>query len=230
MKDKPSEWVAISDLMAGVLAVVMLLLVVSVLQKSASAMQHQAELAAAKGTRSEAVAKVTEVVSEMIARPETKGLMTFDARTSRLLLSDGVFERGSACLKSDIRAGAAALQEHIAHFLTANPTARILVEGHTDNIAVGHAVTDQQRFCTVYDDNFTLSAARAREARKALIGDLDKQVARRVVVAGYGDSRPLPGISPSESKNRRVEVQFVVDVDEPHDTEPVRVAGNLRQD
>lgn len=34
MKDKPSEWIAISDLMAGVTAVVMLLLVVAVLQKS----------------------------------------------------------------------------------------------------------------------------------------------------------------------------------------------------
>lgn len=228
MKDKPSEWVAISDLMAGVLAVVMLLLVVSVLQKSASAMQHQAELAAAKGTRGEAVARVTEAVSEMIGKRGTAGLMTFDARTNRLSLNDGVFERGSACLKSDVKAEVAAVQGQIAQFLTKNPTARILVEGHTDNIPVGHAVTDQQRFCTVYDDNFTLSAARAREARKALVGNLDQQVARRVVVAGYGDSRPLPGINPSDSKNRRVEVQFVVDVEEPRDTAPVTVASRAQ--
>lgn len=33
MKDKPNEWVAISDLMAGVLAVVMLMLAVVVLQR-----------------------------------------------------------------------------------------------------------------------------------------------------------------------------------------------------
>jgi chemotaxis protein MotB len=36
MKDKPSEWIAISDLWAGVMAVVMLFLVLEVLQKSAS--------------------------------------------------------------------------------------------------------------------------------------------------------------------------------------------------
>ena len=34
MKDKPSEWVAVSDLMAGVVAVVMLLLIISVVQQT----------------------------------------------------------------------------------------------------------------------------------------------------------------------------------------------------
>ncbi len=36
MKEKPSEWISISDLMAGVMAVVMLMLVVSVLQNKAA--------------------------------------------------------------------------------------------------------------------------------------------------------------------------------------------------
>ena len=230
MKDKPSEWVAISDLMAGVLAVVMLLLVVSVLQKSASAMRYQEELAKAKGTKSAAVAKVTDALSEMIGKGDSAGLMAFDGRTNRLTLRDGVFERGSACLKDEVKVAAAEVQAKIARFLTDNPTARILVEGYTDSISVGRAVTDIERFCTVYDDNFTLSAARAREARKALIGKLDPKVARRVVVAGYGDSRPLPGIDPADSKNRRVEVQFLVDTEESQDAQPVKVAANARRD
>jgi len=58
MKDKPSEWVAISDLMAGVLAVVMLLLVVSVLQKAVSELRYQGELAKLKGSKDDAVVKV----------------------------------------------------------------------------------------------------------------------------------------------------------------------------
>ena len=41
MKDKPNEWVSISDLMAGVMAVVMLLLVMSILQKTQN--RHHAE-------------------------------------------------------------------------------------------------------------------------------------------------------------------------------------------
>jgi len=39
-----------------------------------------------------------------------------------------------------------------------------------------------------------------------MLGD---QQAKRVIVAGYGDSQPLPNIDPSDERNRRVEVQFV---------------------
>ena len=87
------------------------------------------------------------------------------------------------------------------------------MEGHTDNIPVSQPVTDFQRFCTVYDDNYTLSAARAREARRLLIGNLDDTIAKRVIVAGYGDSQPINGLSPESSANRRVEVRFVSIID-----------------
>lgn len=211
MKDKQSEWVAISDLMAGVLAVVMLLLVVAVLQKGVSELRYQDELAKLKGSKDDAVVKVTQALNVMISQRGAAGLMALDARTHRLTLRDGVFERGSACLKPEVRAAITEARAEIAQFLRGTPNARILVEGHTDNIPVTRDVTDKKRFCTVYDDNFTLSAARAREARLALIGALDPVVARRVVVAGYGESRPLTGIDPGDSKNRRVEVQFTVD-------------------
>jgi chemotaxis protein MotB len=213
MKEKPSEWVAISDLMAGVMAVVMLLLVVAVLQKSVSELRYQEELAKAKGGKDDAVAKVTQVLGEMIGKRGAAGLMALDATTNRLTLRDGVFERGSACLKPEVKTAVAAVQAHIAHFLVDNPHARILVEGYTDNMPVNHPVVDYQRFCTVYDDNFTLSAARAREARRALIGTLDAGAARRVVVAGYGESRPLQGVDPADPKNRRVEVQFLMEAE-----------------
>jgi chemotaxis protein MotB len=211
MKDKPSEWVAISDLMSGVLAVVMLLLVVAVLQKGVSDLRYQDELAKLKGSKNDAVVKVTQALGIMISQRGAAGLMALDAHSHRLTLRDGVFERGSACLKPEVKAALAEARQEIAHFLLNTPNARILVEGHTDNIPVNHEVTDKKRFCTVYDDNFTLSAARAREARLALIGTLDPKAARRVVVAGYGESRPLPDVDPKDSKNRRVEVQFLVE-------------------
>lgn len=211
MKDKPSEWIAISDLMAGVMAVVMLLLVLAVLQKSASELRYQEELAQAKASKSDPVANVMRTLGEMLSRRGATELMALDQRTNRLTLRDGVFERGSACLTREARAAVEAVQGQIAHFLLDNPRARILVEGYTDNLQVKHPVIDYQRFCTVYDDNFTLSAARAREARRALIGTLDADTARRIVVAGYGDSRPLQGLAPADSRNRRVEVQFLLE-------------------
>lgn len=225
MKDKPSEWVAISDLMAGVLAVVMLLLVVAVLQKGVSELRYQDELAKLKGSKDNAVVKVTHALDAMISQRGAAGLMAVDTHTHRLTLRDGVFERGSACLKPEVKAAIAQARNEIAHFLLDTPNARILVEGHTDNIPVNHEVTDRKRFCTVYDDNITLSAARAREARLALIGTLDPKEARRVVVAGYGESRPLSGVDPKDPKNRRVEVQFLVE-DAGPGSAPARVAQN----
>lgn len=211
MKDKPSEWIAISDLMAGVMAVVMLLLVMAVLQQSVSQMQYEAELAKAKAGQGDPVAKVMTTLENMLQHKGTSELMSLDMQSNRLTLRDGVFERGSACMTAEAKAAAGTVQNQLARFLQENPQARILVEGYSDNVPVRQPVVDYQRFCTVYDDNFTLSAARAREARRALVGALDVSAARRVVVAGYGESRPLPGVAPTDPRNRRVEVRFLVD-------------------
>lgn len=211
MKDKPSEWIAISDLMAGVMAVVMLLLVVSVLQKGVSELRYKEELIRLNSTKNDSITKVTSALQAMLGKKSSNDLIVLDLPARRLTLRDGVFERGSACLTSEARAAVANVQGHLANFLLENPRARILVEGYTDNAPVKSPVTDYQRFCTVYDDNFTLSAARAREARRALIGTLDTATAHRIVVAGYGDSRPLPGVNPADARNRRVEVQLVMD-------------------
>ena len=211
MKDKPSEWIAISDLMAGVMAVVMLLLVVSVLQKGISELRYKEELVRLNSTKNDSITKVTSALQAMLSKKSGNDLIVLDLPARRLTLRDGVFERGSACLTSEARAAVANAQGHLANFLLENPRARILVEGYTDNAPVKSPVTDYQRFCTVYVDNFTLSAARAREARRALIGTLDTATAQRIVVAGYGDSRPLPGVNPADARNRRVEVQLVMD-------------------
>lgn len=211
MKDKPSEWIAISDLMAGVMAVVMLLLVVSVLQKGASDLHHKEELARLNNSNNDPVAKVTRALHTMLSKKETSDLLVLDLPARRLTLRDSVFERGSACLTPEVRSALANVQGHLTGFLMDNPRARILIEGYTDNVPVKSPVTDYKRYCTVYDDNITLSAARAREARRALIGTLDAAAAQRIVVAGYGESRPLSGIEPGDSRNRRVEVQLVME-------------------
>ncbi len=214
MKNKPSEWIAIADLMSGVMAVVMLLLVLAVLQQGASELRHQEELTAAKGRpgRIDPLAQVMQGLSQTIRQRGDMELMALDTRTSRLTLRDSVFERGSACLTAEAQAAVEAVRAQVAGFMVNNHKARIVVEGYTDNIPVRQPVTDYRRFCTVYDDNFTLSAARAREARRALIGTaFGENVAKRIVVAGYGDSRPLEGLGAGDARNRRVEVQFSLD-------------------
>lgn len=213
MKEKPSEWVAISDLMSGVMAVVMLMLVVAVLQKSYMAMQQEQAATAMKAKEAAAnpVTKLLEGVEQRIHEHGVDALFNVDVKGGRITLRDDVFDRGSACVTPAAQAAMLSIEGQVVDFLKSNPKGMIFVEGYTDNVPVKHAVIDLHKFCAVYDDNYTLSAARAREARRNLVGTLDDADARRLIVAGYGDSRPLPNLPPSDPRNRRVEVMFTVD-------------------
>lgn len=210
MKEKPNEWVSIADLMAGVMAVVMLLLVMSVLQKTYADQKHKAEMAKSTMAKKNIVTEMLNSLKESVTKSGWDQLVSFDVAAGKITLSDSVFERGSACITPDSIKAVGTLQQEVSAFLLNVSGSQVFVEGHTDNIPVSRPVTDFARFCTVYDDNFTLSAARAREARKLLIGELDLENAKRIIVAGYGDSQSLPGIAPSDAKNRRIEVRFFV--------------------
>lgn len=213
MKDKPSEWIAISDLMAGVMAVVMLLLVMSVLQKSYAELKHKQEmerLAQIKDPRQQKLNKLLDALSASLAESSGKDMVLMDPSARKITLRDGVFNRGSACLSLASQPALASLRLKLTTFLQDFPEGQIYVEGHTDDRPVTRPVTDFAAYCTVYDDNYTLSAARAREARKLLASDLQESDTKRIVVAGFGNSQPLAGIPPSDSRQRRVEIRLVI--------------------
>lgn len=211
MKDKPSEWVAIADLMSGVMAVVMLLLVVSVLQKSAAEAQQRLEKSSGYEAQRKAVLNVMQGIRSTLERQGAASLVSFDLGALKMTLPDRLFSRSSACIPAQERSRFTAITSSIQELLEKNPDITIYVDGHTDNVAVSKPVTDFQKFCTVYDDNYTLSAARAREVRKLVAGSLPPQLSRRVIVAGYGDSRPLPGAALDSASNRRVEIRLSVE-------------------
>lgn len=208
MKEKASEWVSISDLMAGVMAVVMLLLVMSVLQKTYADLKHQQELAQGGAAQQQRIASMLTDLQQSVAAQGAEGLMSFNINEGKITLKDSIFEKGSACITPLAASVFKSIDLKIANFLQANPKAVIFVEGHTDSAPVGAPVTDYRRFCAVYDDNFILSAARARETRNLIIGSLDQTQVKRVAVAGYGDSKLIEGIDPNDARQRRVEIQF----------------------
>ena len=210
MKEKPSEWIAISDLMAGVMAVMMLLLVLAIMQKGASELKYKLELEQSKVQRVDPLKDISLKIKKILNTGNANELIEMDLAHSRLTLRDSVFQKGSACLTEEAQIAVQSVQQQLESFLKEHERSKILVEGYTDNLPVNHPVTDFRRFCTVYDDNYTLSAARAREARKAIVGNMDEATARRIIVAGYGDSSPLPGIDPADARNRRVEVQLTL--------------------
>ncbi|WP_241811186.1 OmpA/MotB family protein [Herbaspirillum sp. C7C2] len=159
--------------------------------------------------REQGVTGVLRQVQNVFAQQGASRLVAIDTEAGTITLKEGAFRRGSACVEPEARAAFAQVEQRIADYLKQNPAGRIYVEGHTDDKPVKAPVTDVRAYCTVYDDNITLSAARAREARLLLIGRSAPEAARRVIVAGYGDSQPLPGLAASDERNRRVEVRFV---------------------
>ncbi|MCB1659853.1 MAG: OmpA family protein [Pseudomonadales bacterium] len=210
MKDKPNEWISISDLMAGVMAVVMLLLVMSVLQKTYADLKHKQEMEQGGAAQQKKIAQMLNDLKQSIEQQGASNLISFDIADGRITLKDNIFEKGSACITPLAAQAFQNIDTKISAFLEANPLASIYVEGHTDSLPVSRPVTDYARFCTVYDDNFTLSAARAREARKLLISKLDELKSKRIIVAGFGDSHTLSNLEPTDGRNRRVEIQFSI--------------------
>ncbi|WP_318363444.1 flagellar motor protein MotB [Enterobacter sp.] len=210
MKDKPNEWVSISDLMSGVMAVVMLLLVMSVLQKTWSDIKHKQEMEKGISAQRAMVGEMLGSIKTTLNGTANEGLVALDVNSQKITLRDGVFNRGSACIASQASQALATIETQVVRFLTEFKSGQVYIEGYTDNLPVTRPVTNYEIFCTVYDDNFTLSAARAREARKFIVGDLAQALARRVIVAGYGDSQPIPGVAPEDARQRRIEVRFVL--------------------
>lgn len=216
MREKPSEWIAISDLMAGVVAVVMLLLVVSVLKiQSADTQGNQDAGSESSGSGTggskerDCVAELMQKLDRSIRADGLQELMSIDQPSGRLTLREGAFKRSSACLDPGVIACIDKVKGDVRQFFECDARTHIAMEGHTDSTPVKKAVCDEDAFCAAYDDNYTLSAARARQARKALIDTLgDAGIAGRVEVAGFGESRPLPDASASEARNRRVEIRF----------------------
>ncbi|MUK28867.1 OmpA family protein [Aliivibrio fischeri] len=245
MKDKPNEWVAISDLMSGVMAIVMLFFIVSSLKGAVDKVKMINEINEIKNQLIEKAdrekkleilvaqyggqlseydqsiklsAEQQQKLVEMLHNLEgslssdfNKNLIHFNIDEAKITLKDNVFSRGSACITNSAQDVVPGLNQMIEKFLKQFPLGRVYIEGHTDNLPVKYPVIDFKRFCTVYDDNYTLSAARARETRKLLLNDKNKESQNRIVVAGFGDSHPIDGIEPSDARNRRVEVRFVLD-------------------
>lgn len=213
MKDKPNEWVSISDLMSGVMAVVMLLLVISVVQKTYTEMKHKQELEQGENAKRVKVATMLTDLKNLLNQQGVSDLIDFNVSEARITLKDGAFEKGSACITPLAKDALERVEDKIIEHLKVSSNYSIFVDGHTDSDPVKMPVTNYEKYCTVYDDNYTLSAARAREARKLLINKLTDKEAKRVIVAGYGDSKPLEGISNKDPRNRRVEIQFIINID-----------------
>ncbi len=206
-REDTNEWVTISDLMAGVAAMIMLLLVVTFVQASVVAAENERKKR--QGVES-AIADIREILED---RPDIKGVIIVD---KNIRLTDQSFRSGSACLSDETRL---LLEEHVApiiiNTLKTHPNISIQIEGHTDPMPVAKICTDLSVGCALFDDNYSLSAGRAREARKALISSIEQPdilqlIGQKTAVVGYGPDRLLNTEDQMASENRRVEIKLIV--------------------
>ncbi len=148
-------------------------------QRLAAAQAAQRQAAAANTRASTLEAQL----AELQAKPTERGMV--------LTLGDVLFDTGRATLKP----GAMRTVDKLARFLDTNPTQKILVEGHTDNVG-GDAY------------NRDLSLRRAEAVQRALA---DRRIASdRVDINGLGEGYPVASNASAEGRqrNRRVEVIF----------------------
>ena len=213
-KEKSNPFISISDLMAGVTAVIMLLLVMSVVRTAITAVEIRNQKIRNAQEREYLKTKgVKQAIAEIRANlDKNTNISWINVQDTIITLGDKSFKSASACLDKDVEL---ALKKNVAPVLAMKlreyKNINIQIEGHSDAIPLGRVVADIHTNCAAFDDNYSLSASRAREARKAVLAGVqgDTAIARRISVAGYGPDRLLNTADPGAPENRRVEIRLI---------------------
>lgn len=199
-----NEWISIGDFMAGIVGVLVLFFVIAILITASA--KAEAEAKKRQG--------VQKVMSSLQLLTQKNGMQGIELLPDQgvMRLKDTSFAKGSACLDVHLKQ---LFERDIAPLIKSSMLAdknlTLQIEGHTDALPVNNGSSNTAVTCAPFDDNYTLSAGRAREARKALLAQINApDVIQRVSVVGYGPDRLLNKENPSSGENRRVEVRFMV--------------------
>jgi outer membrane protein OmpA-like peptidoglycan-associated protein len=106
-------------------------------------------------------------------------------------LNDIYFDFNSA----DLRPESKIVIEEFKNFLFENPTIKVSIQGHTDNVG-----NDQ--------DNLILSESRARSVYQHLL-DLGMP-ANRIDYKGFGESKPVVSNATESGRSRNRRTEFVI--------------------
>ena len=147
-------------------------------------------LAAARARESE-LAQQEAALRNGIAAPAAASVAQHDPRGPSMTLAGGAFVSARAALRPESRQRLRA----IAAFVQASPSAKIRIEGHTDNRA------DPQT-------NLTLSQHRADAVRQALIGQ--GVAASRIQAVGLGAEQPIASNKTAAGRTHNNRVQIIL--------------------
>lgn len=205
-----------SDLMIGLLFVFIILVVVLALEQR----RQEAAFVATKDPRGEVVSSLGVALGPALGRS-----IQVDPSTGVISLPEELlFSLGKSTLQPEgeeaLRKAAVALAEVLPCFVASQKTDNLLcphnkvgheidtifIEGHTDNRPINRPGYS----------NVNLSLDRAQAVHKVLVTDSSLNPYRNKLdqplfsFSAYADSRPLAGIDPGDSRNRRVDLRIVM--------------------
>lgn len=190
---KRNPWISIADLLSSVVLVVLLLFVMSVVgPKYSIEMQRN---------------KIMSQFNTELTDYEMKGQLRVYVDKSILEFTSVTFEQGSARLNANTNALVKDIAVKLEQYMKEHPAMEILIEGHTDPAKV-ISVSNVGGY---YANNIQLSSLRAANVRESLLNVMGKGFAKRIGVAGYGDTRLKNTKDKYSAENRRIEIRILWD-------------------
>lgn len=186
-----SPWISISDLLSGVVLILLLMFVMAAIVP-----QYTAE-----AERQDMMMQIDETMKEY----QDKGQIKVHVETGMLEFTSMTFDSGSALLATDTTRAVGELAKKLKSYMDEHERMEVLIEGHTDPAAVSKLMNRGGYF----SDNIQLSTLRAANVRSALLSHMGNKYAKRIGVAGYGETRLKNAANPLSSENRRIEVRIL---------------------
>lgn len=186
-----SPWISISDLLSGVVLILLLLFVMATIVP-----QYTAE-----AERQDMMVQINTALQEY----QDKGQIKVHIETGMLEFTSVTFDSGSAVLAPNTMKAVEELAKELKTYMDTHNRMEILIEGHTDPAAISQVMNRGGYF----SDNIQLSTLRASNVRSALLKRMGDNYAKRIGVAGYGDTRLKNITNPLSSENRRIEIRIL---------------------
>lgn len=196
MGTKRNPWISIADLLSSVVLVVLLLFVMAAI--------------APKYTQELARNRIMSKFDSDLNKYESSGQLKVRIDESILEFTAVTFDQGSASLSGKTNNLVKDIAVKLKDYMQEHPKMEILIEGHTDPATV-KSVSNVGGY---YADNIQLSSLRAANVRKALLNHMGNDYAKRIGVAGYGETRLKNTKDKYSAENRRIEIRILWDGNE----------------
>lgn len=186
-----NPWISISDLLSSVVLILLLMFTLAAI--------------APKYSQDAQREKVMNQISSALMSYEQKGQLKVNQSEGILEFTSVTFPLGSAELDANTDQLVKDIADKLIEYMEEYPRMEVLIEGHTDPSVVSNVVN----YGGYYENNIQLSTLRAANVRASLLNYMGNEYARRIGVAGYGDTRLKNTVNPLSAENRRIEIRML---------------------